>query len=191
MRGIVKSPDETPVAFERSGAGPPLIIVDGVMACRRSDRAASSRRSSLAASPATATTGALGSDRRCLDLLDSARDRRHPSDGPASGGAGVPTRTLIRRRARARRRKPRLGRHQGAAPRLRSAFRAGGRHRRANERSSRRDRRGRSSHACELLGRCSQFSRVAHAAVSDTVPVTDARVLARPTRCSRRGSLSR
>jgi pimeloyl-ACP methyl ester carboxylesterase len=34
MQDIVRSADEVPIAFERSGAGPPLIIVDGAIAYR-------------------------------------------------------------------------------------------------------------------------------------------------------------
>ena len=39
MPDIIGSPDETPIAFEQSGRGPPLIIVDDAIAYRRSDRA--------------------------------------------------------------------------------------------------------------------------------------------------------
>jgi len=34
MQDIVRSSDEVPIAFERSGGGPPLIIVDGAIAYR-------------------------------------------------------------------------------------------------------------------------------------------------------------
>ena len=58
MPDIARSSDEVPIAFERSGDGPPLIIVDCAIAYRGVGPSANSRRSSLTASPSTATTGA-------------------------------------------------------------------------------------------------------------------------------------